>query len=642
MPVVEFLPSRKTVDVPPGTEMLDALRKAGLKVDASCGGKGTCGKCVVRIAAGKADFDGTGTLDTESLVEGYVLACRTRILDGPLTVEVPELIGWEGGKFSDADETHMVHQDLLPREWDFDPLAVKWLLNVEPPQLESGLSDLDRLTRAVQHDWGKLSVICSLQGLRQLADAVRDQDGRVTATIIREPDHLHIIRVEPGDTTTRHFGLAVDIGTTTIATQLIDLTRGRILATRTDYNAQIACGLDVISRINYARRPDRLEELRTRVLGTINQLVHQLAASQDVQPQEIVTAVVSGNTTMVHLLLGLKPEYIRLDPYTPTVLQAPYLAAYEIGIDINRDAWVYLSPCVGSYVGGDITAGLLCTELARDGEQVNLFLDIGTNGELVVGNRDFLMTCACSAGPAFEGGGIDCGMRAAVGAIDKIDVDPATAMPGYTTIGNVPPKGICGSGMIDLLANLLRTGWMDPAGKLDRERPSPAIQVDGKRARYVIAPHEQSDLGRPIAVSETDIENIVRAKAAIYSACALMLRQLGMDFPDLARIYIAGGFGRFLNLEKAITIGLLPDVPREKFHYIGNASLTGSYMVAVSQDYRQRQLDLARRMTCMELSTDPAYMDQYTGALFLPHTDPGRFPTVAKALVRRTPAKDAP
>jgi uncharacterized 2Fe-2S/4Fe-4S cluster protein (DUF4445 family) len=628
MPVVEFLPSHETVDVAPGTELLDALRAAGLEVDASCGGKGTCGKCIVRIVAGRADSDSVGMLPAASLADGYVLACRTRVLADPVTIEIPQRLAAETGKFSDTDETHLVHQELLPTEADLDPLAVKWLLAVAPPQLESGLSDLDRLVRAVRKDWGKLDVICSLQALRQLAEALRADDGRVTATIIREPGHLHVIRVEPGDTTTRNFGLAVDVGTTTVAVQLLDLTRGRILATQSGYNAQITCGLDVISRINYARRSDRLEDLRARVLGTINKMVKQVAASRDVQSAEICNAVISGNTTMTHLLLGLPPEYIRLHPYTPTVLQTPYLAASQVGIDIEPEAWVYLSPCVGSYVGGDITAGILCTDLAREVEEVSLFIDIGTNGELVVGNRDFLMTCACSAGPAFEGAGIDCGMRASLGAIEKIEVDPATGVPQYATIGNVRPKGICGSGMIDLLANLLRTGWMDPAGKLDRSRPSTAIEVDGKRARYIIVPQDAADADHPITVSEIDIENIVRAKAAIYSACALIMQQVGMDFTDLAHVYIAGGFGRFLDLEKAITIGLLPDIPRERFHYIGNASLMGSYMVAVSQVYRQRQLDLAGRMTCFELSTDPAYMDQYTAALFLPHTDPARFPSV--------------
>ena len=285
-------------------------------------------------------------------------------------------------------------------------------------------------------------------------------------------------------------------------------------------------------------------------------------------------------------------------------------------------------PGVGSYVGGDITAGILCTDLATTTEDINLFIDIGTNGEIVVGNNSFLMACACSAGPAFEGGGIECGMRASTGAIEKVWVDSATGLARYATVGNERPRGICGSGMIDLVAELFLTGWIDAAGKFDRVRPCPAIRVEGRRASYTIASAEESAGGKPLVVTEIDLENILRTKASIYSACALMLNQVGLSFEDICHIYIAGGFGRFLDLENAINIGLVPDLPRERFKYIGNSSLMGSFMVVVSQDFRQRQLELAQRMTYLELNTDPAYMEQYTGALFLPHTDPARFPSV--------------
>ena len=631
MPSVRCLPSGQTADVESGAELLDAMRRAGALLEAPCGGKGTCGKCMVRVAAGEVKSHSQGLLSAEAIVQGYVLACQTRLLDSPVTIEIPQPVADEQGKFSDADETHLIRRELLPKDADFEPLASKWMVRVPAPQLEEGLSDLDRLTRSIQQSWGKINTTYPLAAIRTVADAVRAADGLVTVTLIRQPQRLHVVRVEAGDTTARHFGIAVDVGTTTVAVQLIDLSQGRVMGTRTDYNGQIACGLDVISRINYARRPDRLAELQARVLQTINQLIREVCDSHDVQPGEICNAVFSGNTTMSHLLLGLKPEYIRLSPYVPTVLQFPYLTAAEIGVEINPDSWVYLSPCVGSYVGGDITAGVLCTDLATDSEAINLFIDIGTNGELVIGNRDFLMTCACSAGPAFEGGGIDCGMRAAVGAIERVQVDPDTGVAKYFTIGNVAPRGICGSGMIGLLADLFLTGWIDAAGKLDRSRPCPAIRIDGKRARYILAEAAWDGIDREIAVNETDIDNILRAKAAIYSACALMVRHLDIDFADLANVYIGGGFGRFLDLEKAIVIGLVPDIPREKFHYIGNSSLMGSYMVAVSQDYRRRQMELARRMTCIELSSDPAYMDQYTAALFLPHTDPNRFPTVHRA-----------
>ena len=618
-----------------GTELLDAVRQAGEEVDAPCGGKGTCGKCVVHVVDGEVDSSRAGMLSAASVASGYVLACQTRVLTADVIVEVPQASASDQGQFSDTDETHLIREELLPKAAELEPLAIKWLVRVPPPRLEGGLSDLDRLTRAIQQDWGKLNTTYPLVAIRAVADALRSADGLVTVTLVREEVRLKVVRVEPGDTTTRHFGIAVDIGTTTVAVQLLDLCQGRILGTRTAYNGQIACGLDVISRINYARSPDRLDELKDRVLETINRLIRQVCASQGVEPREVCDAVLSGNTTMSHLVLGLKPEYIRLDPYVPTVFHFPYMGASEIGIEINPDSWVYLSPCVGSYVGGDITAGALCTDLATDTEEINLLVDIGTNGELVIGNRDFLMTCACSAGPAFEGGGIDCGIRAAVGAIEKVQVDPQTGIAQCSTIGDVKPRGICGSGMIGLLADLFLTGWIDAAGRLDRTRPCPAIRIDGKRARYVLTEASLSATGQEIAVSETDIDNILRAKAAIYSACALMIGHLEIEFTDLAHVYIAGGFGRFLDLEKAIIIGLIPDIPRERFHYIGNSSLMGSYMVAISQDHRRRQRELAQRMTCIELSRDPAYMDQYTAALFLPHTDPERFPSV-HAAARRT------
>jgi uncharacterized 2Fe-2S/4Fe-4S cluster protein (DUF4445 family) len=630
VPKVTFEPSGNVIEVPPGTHLLDAAREARVLVESPCGGKGTCGKCIVRVTAGEVDSESLGMLPSTAVADGYVLACKTRVLDTPISVEVPEPAAGRDGHFRDEDDTYLIRHELLPKDWEFNPLAVKWLIQVEPPQAEDGLSDLDRLTRAIQAQWGKEEVIYTLRIMREVADALRAENGLVTVTLVRYHAHRHVVGIEAGNQTTRHYAIAVDVGTTTVAVQLIHLSLGRILGTRSEYNDQIVCGEDVISRINYARRPGGLEELRTRVLDTINRLIVQVSHSHGIEPSEITNAVVSANTTMNHLLLGMNPEYIRLAPYTPTVLEVPYLRARAVGIKIDPDSWIYLSPNNGSYVGGDITAGVLCTDLATDTEEISLFIDIGTNGEIVIGNGEFLMSCACSAGPAFEGGGLDCGMRAATGAIEKVDVDPATGCASYATIGNAPPKGICGSGMIDLLAKLFLSGWIDQAGKFDRSRPCASIVVDGKRTHYVIAPAEESATGKPVTLSEIDIENIVRAKAAIYSACALMLDQLGLGFEDLAHIYVAGGFGRFLDLDKAVVLGLLPDVPRDRFVFIGNASLLGSYMVVVSQDFRRRQQELAQRMTYIDLSNDPGYMDQYTAAMFLPHTEPERFPSVAE------------
>jgi uncharacterized 2Fe-2S/4Fe-4S cluster protein (DUF4445 family) len=628
MPDVTFQPSGKVVRVPPNTELLDAARAAGVEHDAPCGGRGTCGKCVVRILSGDADAGNSlGCLPATALAAGCVLACKTRVGTADLTVDIPPSQGREGGQIA-GDGTDLVRPELLPKRGPCAPLAVKWRLDVPPPRREDGLSDFDRVRRCIQRNGGSVEVECPLATMRDMADALRAEGGIVTVTLIRANGRIHLIRIEAGDRTDRHYGIAVDIGTTTVSVQLVNLANAAIVGTRSDYNDQIPCGLDVISRINYARRPERLTELRDRVLATINRLIAQVVESHPESDGNIGNAVLSGNPTMVHLLLGLKPEYIRLDPYTPTVLHAPYWTAAGVGIAINPESWVYLSPAVGSYVGGDITAGVLCTDLATDTPEVNLFIDIGTNGELVVGNNEFLLACACSAGPAFEGGGIDCGMRAAMGAIERVEVNGDDGTARYWTIGNVRPRGICGSGMISLLAGLLRTGWMDPAGKLCRTRSSPAIEVAGRHARYVIAPAGESGLAGPVVISELDIDNIIRAKAAIYAACAVLLRHAGLTLGDLANVFIGGGFGRFLELEEAVTIGLVPDLPRERFRYVGNSSLTGSYMVLVSQAARERQNALARRMTYINLSSEPHYMDAYTGALFLPHTDRRQFPSV--------------
>jgi len=633
MPTIKFLPADKRVEAAHGTPLVTVARQAGVEIDLPCGGDGSCGRCVVRTKGGGVETASLGRIPSAAVASGYVLACRTRIQDDPVTIELPEKTE-SRGQFADQDEPSLIDPGLLPTKDEIAPLAQKWFLKTKPPQLDDGRSDVDRITQAIRDHRTIDEISCSLAAARSAATAVREENGRVTATLRVTDPGVRILEIEPGDTRARHYGVAVDVGTTSVAVQLVYLPTGAVLATESGYNGQIPCGVDVIGRINYAARPARLEELRTRVLETINHLIFEAAFSRGVNPGEICQAAVAGNTVMTHLLLGLQPEFIRLEPYTPTVLRPPMLCAADIGLGIGFEAPVELAPCVGSYVGGDITTGLLCTDMATDTHDISLFIDIGTNGEIVVGNTDFLMSCACSAGPAFEGGGIECGVRASAGAIERVEVDPETARPEPATVDNELPSGVCGSGMIDLLANLLRTGWIDRKGELDRTRTSDFIEVVGKRARYLLVPAEESATGTAISISETDIENVIRAKAAIYSAAALMLERVGLGFEDLDKVYIAGSFGRFLDLDQAITIGMIPDIPRDRYRYLGNASLTGTSMTLVSRSHRQRQLEIAHRMTNIELSTIPEYMDHYTAALFLPHTDSGRFPSIADVVAR--------
>ena len=629
MPLITFHPSGIKIKAHAGDQLVDVIKKAGIDFDLPCGGKGTCGRCIVRLEKGKVDTDHSGKLTETEIDEGYVCACRTKILTSDAEIWIPEQVSYADEKsYTTSDDFKLIRKELFPADKDYTPLAIKQFIQVPLPTSQDGLSDIDRLTRQIQSGLEQGEVIYPLSIIKKTADILRQQNGAVTLTMKREPGRYHIIGIEPGNTTGKLYGIAVDVGTTTVVVQLSNLFNMQVIATVTDYNSQIKRGIDIISRINYANSPERLEELRELITGTINKLIDLIRIRTGIDNADISDAVLSGNTTMIHLLLGLKPEFIRLEPYTPTLLNIPSIRAKDAGIDISPEAWLYFSPCVGSYVGGDITAGLLCTPLAINTDDIHLFIDIGTNGEIVLGNNEFLISCACSAGPAFEGGGIENGMRAAIGAIDRVEVDRLSGEVKYSTIGNTKPVGICGTGIISLLANLLLTGWIDPAGKLNRERKSKAILTEGKKVSFVIVPAEQSGTSKTIKITETEIGNVIRAKAAIYSACSLIMKQMEVSFDDISTIYIAGGFGRFLNLDDARVIGLIPDQPLEKFRYIGNASLIGSHMVLISQNYRKKQAALAKRMTYIDLSIAPGYMDQYTAALFLPHTDQSLFPTI--------------
>jgi uncharacterized 2Fe-2S/4Fe-4S cluster protein (DUF4445 family) len=462
-------------------------------------------------------------------------------------------------------------------------------------------------------------VTTDLSVLRHLAEALREQGGRVSVLLQERGAGLHVLEVRPGHDAKPVLGLAIDIGTTTVAAQLVDLEDGRVLATRTSYNLQIRRGADIITRIEYASRtPERLAEMRGLVLETINGLIAQMTPEAD----QIRAAFIAGNTTMVHLLLGLPPRHIRETPYVPTVNPVPVLTAAEVGLAVHPAAVVECAPGVGSYVGGDITAGLLATDLPANHEDVYLFLDVGTNGEIVIGNAEWMVACACSAGPAFEGSGIKCGMRAAEGAIEHVEIEAGNgSRVRYKVIGGGKPAGICGSGLICLLGELFRCGIVDQAGRFH----------DGEHS-FLIESGANTASGDDLVITDADLDNLIRTKAAIYAACALILDNVGLDWSAIARVYIAGGFGRYIQINDAVLIGMLPDLPHQRFSYIGNAALTGAYIALLSGERRRRLAEIAAQMTYVDLSSDPRYMDSYVKALFLPHTDPERFPSLAKIL----------
>jgi uncharacterized 2Fe-2S/4Fe-4S cluster protein (DUF4445 family) len=422
------------------------------------------------------------------------------------------------------------------------------------------------------------------------------------------------------------FGIACDVGTTTVAVQLADLKTGEILSTASGFNRQIKCGEDVVSRIHYSQKPGGLRELNRLIITTINNLIESCMKTVQGEFSDIYYASISGNTTMTHILLNLDPRNIRKDPYASALNRAYSIASRDLGLNMNPEAGVICSPAVGSYVGGDITAGLLCTPLLRDSEKVSLFIDVGTNGELVLGNKDWMVTCACSAGPAFEGSGTKCGMPAMEGAIERIVLKDGRME--YRVVADDKPRGVCGSGLVDLLSELFIHGYIDRGGKLNEDKAGSRLVENERGKGFLIEKAERCCWERDLVITENDIANLIRTKGAVFSACSLLLKNVGIQFHELDAVYIAGGFGRHLNIENAVRIGLFPDLPGNRFHYLGNSSLLGAYLILISDKNRDLVNETARRMTYIELNAEPEYMNEYTGSLFLPHTNIDLFPSV--------------
>ncbi len=624
---VKFFPFESTVSVSSGTSILDAARKANLPVKTTCGGKGTCGDCVVRVLSGTYQSKHSAALSEELFRQGYALACQTEINDN-LTIQLPQFQELSIKSVSDS-KFFEEHKNKISGIYEINPVVKSISLRVPPPTLEDSYSDLKRLEREFRKKLAIEDLNCEYSVLRKLAHIVREEKGEITTILFRLGQSWTIIDVKAAKAAKNIYGVACDIGTTTVVLYLVELTSGKILSTASSYNQQLKCGEDIISRINYAQKPGRLQELHNLIVMTVNNLIDKATQSAKISTADIYSASISGNTTMIHLFLNLEPRYIREEPYVPTFNQVPIILSRDLELKMNYEGRVYCGPAVGSYVGSDITAGLLCTPLVRDSKKISLFIDAGTNGELVVGNSDWLITCACSAGPAFEGSGIKCGMPATEGAIEQLKIENNGNLE-YKIINGGKPKGLCGSGLVDLLAELFIHGYIDRHGKFNVQKTKDRLVEDETGTGFLIEKANNSYWGRDLIITEKDISNLIRTKGAVFSACSLLLKNAGLTFDKIDAFYIAGGFGQHLNIENSIRIGLLPDLNRNKFHYIGNSSLLGAYLILLSDKNREMVNEISKKMTYIELNTEPSYMNEYTGALFLPHTEMELFPSVKK------------
>lgn len=631
---VRFLPDDVTAEVDEGRLLLDVALEAGVFIPAACGGAGACGQCKVRVDEGEVETLKVDKLDREAKEAGYVLACQAKVT-GDVTVEVPA--ARVGRKVIPRDEADRMTATATPMESPIEPaiepMTMRVYLEAPPPSAEDNMSDFERIVRTLKVNHDISPVTATLEVLRDLPPRARENDWKMSASVLVEhvPDcHVTMYRlcdIQAGHVDWPPTAIAVDIGTTSLWAELVNLETGEVLGRASRYNPQMAMGDDVISRIVFSLKKDGLGKLQAEVVKGINELIEELLQKTGLPRDSIDYMVAAGNTVMTHLFLGLNCKYLRESPYVPAVQHVGPVPAEALGLAMPKNTFVRVIPGVASYVGGDIVSGVLANGM-WDSDAMTLFIDIGTNGEIVAGNRDLLMTASCSAGPAFEGGGLEHGMRAAPGAVEGVLLDPETLEPMIRTMDTKPPVGICGSGIINIISQFLRTGILNRNGKFSENHKTDRIRSGRSGLEYLICAADQSGNNSDITLSEVDLDNIIRAKGAMFSGYTCLLDKIGLSVGELDRVIIAGAFGSFINLEHAVTIGLLPDIDRDKFSFIGNSSLKGARLCAVDKTLYEKAGEIARTMTNVELSEDVSYMDNFMAALFFPHTRQELFPTV--------------
>jgi uncharacterized 2Fe-2S/4Fe-4S cluster protein (DUF4445 family) len=664
--LVTFDISATPVQVQTGTLLTEAARLAGVEISQPCGGQGRCGRCLVQVAGGGSSKSvrrrSTLRLTRQDVELGFALACQS-VVEGDVSVTVPAQEKVERRLTTDLRPASVT----IPPEYDFQTCQTIRRIDVtlSPPSMDDQRDDWSRLQTALRktaadasaadisaHLWDAAEadkapaplITISLPLLRRIGKVLREAEWQVSAVVDAAPADqapaMRLIDVYPwsGSGDSPLWGAAVDIGTTTVTVWLVDLVSGRVHRQAAEYNGQITRGEDVISRIIYAgKSAEQAAEMRRLVLDTINGLLRKTCERSGIKTGEIVKCTVTGNSAMMHLLLGIPAESIRLMPFVTAANNLSSLRAQEVGLEINPEAAVDCLPGVASYVGADISSGVLASGM-DDSQSESLFLDIGTNGETVLGSSEWLVSCACSAGPAFEGAGVQEGMRATRGAIEEVWINGRTHEPTYRVIGGVKPRGLCGSGLISLLAELFLNGVVDKGGNLSAAPGDGAFRQRVRQGdhglEYVVAWAEETAHGRDIAITNVDVNNLLRAKAAIYAGFTVLAERVGLPLEAVERVLIGGAFGKYINVEKAVEIGLLPDMPWDRFHFLGNTAVLGAYLALLDRKARARIQSIAERMTYIELSADNTFYEAFTSALFLPHTDMSRFQSVAEELAR--------
>ncbi|MEM1624799.1 MAG: ASKHA domain-containing protein [Candidatus Nezhaarchaeales archaeon] len=620
---VVFEPQGKRVKVERGLTILDVARIAGIKIRSDCGGRGLCGKCLVIVESqlGLSPVSDVELqhLSSDELRRGYRLACRSIVKDD-VVVFVPYESMLEARKFLSEG---------VKRYFELDPAVRKVQVTLPKPSLQDTTPDFERLCSALRK-MGLTGIRMDHELMQELPAILRRADWKVTVTLWMDEEIISLEEYEAKEV----YGVSIDVGTSKIVLHLVDLTSGETITIKSIENPQIAYGEDVISRINYiASREEGLRKLQELVIEAINSLISEACREANIESNHIYEVTVVGNTAMHHILLGYDPKQLAIAPYVPVVKRSMDIKAKRLGLKINALGNVHVLPIIAGFVGADAVADVLASGI-HEMDEISLLIDIGTNSEVFVGNREDIVSCSCAAGPAFEGMHIEHGMKAVTGAIEKIKINPEDHEVEYETINDAKPIGICGSAMVDAVAEMFKCGIIDRHGHFNRDIPTNRLIQENGILKFVIVWKEESGIGRDITISERDIQEIILAKAAIRAGIAILMRERGVKEEDIDHIYIAGAFGSYLNAESALFIGLVPDVALNKVSFVGNTAVAGAKMCLLSKKMRSVADNLSRTIRYVELTAHPAFHREFIDALMIPHKDLSKYPTVMKYLER--------
>ena len=626
---IVFQPYGKRADFPPGTTILDAGRKLGIDIASICGGKGTCGKCKVKIDKGVAGCNSLTPrelkcLTKEEMTSNFRLACQV-IPTTSTIVYVPERS--RTGK--QRLQTEGIEVSVAVK-----PLVRKFFVKLPVPTLEDPKPDYERLEDALLEKHRLPNLVIEFEVLKSLPQVLREAKWEVTAVLWNN----RIIAVEKGDTTQRSLGFAVDIGSTKLAGFLVDLTTGKVLSVAARMNPQIPIGEDILSRISYVMMKGwpGSKELQDRVVSGINEMIEEACQKAKADTWDIYELSFVGNTAMQMLFLGLWPSNTALAPYPPVRRAGINLPARTLGLKSHPQANAYYAPIIGGFVGADSVADLMAVDMLKS-EELVMDIDIGTNTEIAVGNRERVLIASTASGPAFEGMEIKYGMRAATGAIEKISIDPTTLEASYGVIEGTAPVGICGSGLIDALAELVKTGVIDMSGRFN-----PHLEKETRRIRktpegwyeYVVAWKEETGSGTEITVTQADVRELQKAKAAIHTGAELLMRRVGLREKDITTLFIAGAFGNYIDPESARTVGMYPEVAIERIKFVGNTAGTGARMCLTSEEMRKYAEEISKSVAHVELALDKDFQREYLKSFNFPHKDLDRYPVTVDLLRR--------